>query len=173
MRSDEEVREVPADVEMGTITAVEGLDPRLKFAYDTWQSREAQSKKRIEDHESRERLLTNEIYQLVGFASAFQSLLLTAVAQGDSKKKIFTRLKRTLSTEVEARKTFSSRLQQLRQEGEFFDFQRTNDYIKKSNKFALRLFGFSFTAMAWVALAIGIFGVLCLVTIHRLLCHSS
>jgi len=84
MRSDEEVREVPADVEMGMITAVEGLNPRLKLAYDTWQSREAQSKKCIEDHESRERLLTNEIYQLVGFASAFQSLLLTAVAQGDS-----------------------------------------------------------------------------------------
>jgi hypothetical protein len=81
MRSDEEVREVPADVEMGMITAVEGLHPTLKFASDTWQNREAQSKKRIEDHESRERLLTNEIYQLVGFASAFQSLLLTAVAQ--------------------------------------------------------------------------------------------
>lgn len=84
MRSDEEVREVPADVEMGMITAVEGLHPTLKFASDTWQNREAQSKKRIEDHESRERLLTNEIHQLVGFASAFQSLLLTAVAQGDS-----------------------------------------------------------------------------------------
>jgi len=84
MRSDEEVREVPADVEMGMISAVEGLDPRLKFAYDTWQSCEVQSKKHIEDHESRERLLTNEIYQLVGFASAFQSLLLTTVVQGDS-----------------------------------------------------------------------------------------
>jgi hypothetical protein len=133
MRSDEEVREVPADVEMGMITAVEGLNPRLKLAYDTWQSREAQSKKRIEDHESRERLLTNEIYQLVGFASAFQSLLLTAVAQATQlhchnvgipltlssfatvvtiagvwqQKNIITRLKRTLSTEVEARKVWN------------------------------------------------------------------
>jgi hypothetical protein len=66
-----------------------------------------------------------------------------------------------------------SRLQRLRQEGKFFGFERTNDYIIKSTKFAWSVFGFSFTATTWVALAIGIFGALCLVAIDQLLCHSS
>jgi len=67
--------------------------------------------------------------------------------------------------EKAVQKTLTSRLQQLRREGEFFDFQRTNDDIIKSTKFAGSLFGFSFTAMTSVALAIGIFGALCLVVI--------
>jgi len=83
------------------------------------------------------------------------------------------RWQRVIVLEKAVQKTFTSRLQQLRQEGEFFDFERTNDYIKKSTKFAPSLFGFSFTATACVALAIGIFGALCLVAIDRLLCHSS
>jgi hypothetical protein len=69
--------------------------------------------------------------------------------------------------------TFTSRLQRLRQEGEFFDFERTNDYIKKSTKFGVRLFGFSFTATVWVALVIPLFGALSSGSIIGLLCYSS
>jgi len=65
------------------------------------------------------------------------------------------------------------RVQRLRQEGKLFDFEITNDYINRRTKFALHLFGFSLTATTWVALAIGIFGVLCSVAIGQLLCHSS
>ncbi|CAM6028853.1 unnamed protein product [Sphagnum balticum] len=69
--------------------------------------------------------------------------------------------------------TFTSRLQRLKQEGRDFSFRSSNDYIIESTKFGRSLFGFSFTATTWVALAIGIFGALCLVAIDRLLCHSS
>ncbi|KAH8942965.1 hypothetical protein BDL97_13G024300 [Sphagnum fallax] len=171
MRSDEEVREVPADVEMGMITAVEGLHPTLKFASDTWQNREAQSKKRIEDHESRERLLTNEIYQLVGFASAFQSLLLTAVAQGDSKKNIITRLKRTLSTEVEARKGYSARLRALEELGNEFSVTRLSQLPIEQ---AAAAPGTSrwVTYNDFVVVCVLLLGVICFLFIYRILCNA-
>jgi len=105
-------------------------NPSLKLAHGIWQSSEAQLKKRIANHESPVSNLTNEIYQWLGFASAFQGLLLTAVAQASQlkchnvgiplalslfatvvtlagvwqKKGIITELKRTLSTEDLVRK---------------------------------------------------------------------
>ncbi|CAM6028857.1 unnamed protein product [Sphagnum balticum] len=70
------------DLERGIITKLQEIeaDPRLKLAHGIWQSSEAQLKNRIANHESQVSNLTNEIYQLLGFASAFQGLLLTAVA---------------------------------------------------------------------------------------------
>ncbi len=108
-------------------------DPSLKWAHGIWQSREAQLKKGIANHESRVSNLTNEIYQLLGFASAFQGLLLTAVAQASQlkchnvgiplalslfatvvtlagvwqKKGIISELKRTLSTEDLVRRVWT------------------------------------------------------------------
>jgi hypothetical protein len=121
-----------ADLERGMLIKLQEIDndPTLKRAHGIWQSREAQLKKGIETHESRVSNLTNEIYQLPGFASAFQGLLLTAVAQATQlkcqnvgiplalslfatvvtlagvwqKKGIVTKLKRTLSTEDLVRK---------------------------------------------------------------------
>jgi len=121
-----------ADLEMGMLSKLQEIEaaPRLKWAHGIWQSREAQLKKSIDNHESRVSNLTNEIYQLVGFASAFQGLLLTAVAQASQlkchnvaiplvlssfatvvtllgvwqKNRIITNLKRTLSTEDIVRK---------------------------------------------------------------------
>jgi hypothetical protein len=107
--------------------------PTLRFAHGIWQSREAQLRNCIGNHESRVSNLTNEIYQLLGFASAFQGLLLTAVAQASQlkchnvgiplalslfatvvtlagvwqKKGIITKLKRTLSTEDLVRKVWT------------------------------------------------------------------
>jgi len=124
-----------ADLERGIIIKLQEIqaDETLKYAYDIWQSREAHLKKRIANHESRVSNLTNEIYQLLGFASAFQGLLLTAVAQASQlkchnvgiplalslfatvvalagvwqKKGIITELKRTLSTEDLVRKVWT------------------------------------------------------------------
>ncbi len=121
-----------ADLERGNIIKLQEIqaDETLKYAYDIWQTREAQLKKRVANHESQVSNLTNEIYQLLGFASAFQGLLLTAVAQASQlkchnvgiplalslfatvvtlagvwqKKGIITELKRTLSTEDLVRK---------------------------------------------------------------------
>jgi len=64
---------------------IEG-NPKLKLAHDTWQTRVAEFNQRIGSHDKQERDLTNEIYQLLGFDSAFQGLLLTAVAQAGQLK---------------------------------------------------------------------------------------
>jgi hypothetical protein len=120
-----------ADLERGIIITLRDImaDPILKLAHGIWQSSEAQLKNRIANHKSRLSNLTNEIYQLLGFASAFQGLLLTAVAQATQlkcrnvgiplalslfatvftlvgvwqKKGIITKLKRTLSIEDRVR----------------------------------------------------------------------
>lgn len=171
----------------------------LGVALADWERSEQAYRKRVHRKKKVLRNTRTEVITLTGFFLALQGLLLTAAAISSSsqctnlgfllavsgvvsfcalafvchKEVTMRRLQSVIVLEKAVQKTFSSRLQQLRQEGEFFDFERTNDYIKKSNKFALRLFGFSFTATAWVALAIGIFGALCLVAIDRLLCHSS
>jgi hypothetical protein len=171
----------------------------LFVALADWERSEKAYRKRVHRKKKVLRNTRIEVITLTGFFLALQGFLLTAAAVSSSsqctnlgfllavsglvtfcvlafvchKEVTMRRLQSVIMLEKAVQKTFTSRLQQLRQEGEFFDFERTNDYIIKSTEFALRLFGFSFTAMAWVALAIGIFGVLCLVTIHRLLCHSS
>jgi hypothetical protein len=124
-----------ADLERGMLFKLQEIehDPSLKWAHGIWQSREAQLKKCIDNHESQVNNLTNEIYQLLGFASTFQGLLLTAVAQSSQlkchnvgiplalslfatvvtlagvwqKKGIITKLKRTLSTEDLVRKVWT------------------------------------------------------------------
>jgi len=72
------------DVEQGIkrLQDIKG-NPRLKLAHCKWQSRAAEYNQRIASHESQVRNVTNEIY---GFDSAFQGLLLTAVAQASQLK---------------------------------------------------------------------------------------
>ncbi|CAM6028866.1 unnamed protein product [Sphagnum balticum] len=123
-------------------------DPRLKLAQGRWQSREAELNERIANDASQVSNLTNEIYQLLGFASAFQGLLLTAVAQASQlkchnvgiplalslfatvvtlagvwqKKGIITKLKRTVSTNKRVRRAYEIRVQTLEQQGNIFNF---------------------------------------------------
>jgi hypothetical protein len=60
-----------ADLETGMLIKLQEIehDPSLKWAHGIWQSREAQLKKGIDNHESRVSTLTNEIYHLLGFAA--------------------------------------------------------------------------------------------------------
>jgi hypothetical protein len=99
-------------------------------ALEVWQSREEVIEKHVEKKEKEIRSIRNEIYQVVGFYSAFQGLLLTAVAQSSllhwnnrgyplalsafatgiaatgvvQKNKIISDLKKTLASENPARK---------------------------------------------------------------------
>jgi hypothetical protein len=52
-----------------------------RVALEEWQSSEELLGKRVEKKEKEIRSIRNEIYQVVGFYSAFQGLLLTAIAQ--------------------------------------------------------------------------------------------
>jgi hypothetical protein len=174
-------------------------DPTLKRAHGIWQSREAQLKKGIENHESRVSNLTNEIYQLPGFASAFQGLLLTAVAQATQlkcqnvgiplalslfatvvtlagvwqKKGIVTKLKRTLSTEDLVRKAYKIRVQNLEQQGMQFMF---NDLPEVPNRGRAGPAGTC--SSLWVTYNNGVvvcillLGGICSLFIYRVLCDA-
>jgi hypothetical protein len=101
-----------------------------RVALEDWQSSAELMGKRVEKREKEIRSTRNEIYQVVGFYSAFQGLLLTAIAQSNllhwnnrgyplalsafatgiaatgvvQKNKIISDWKKTLATENPARK---------------------------------------------------------------------
>jgi hypothetical protein len=56
-------------------------DPLLKAALGEWNRKEQILSARLESKEKRGDFLLNEIYQLMGFFSVFQGVLLTAVSQ--------------------------------------------------------------------------------------------
>jgi uncharacterized protein YbaP (TraB family) len=55
----------------------------LKVALEEWESNAEVFGKRVDKKQQEVRNIVNEIYQVVGFYSAFQGLLLTAVAQSN------------------------------------------------------------------------------------------
>lgn len=55
----------------------------LKEAYETWQAKDLLFASRVDKKRKQSNALRNEIYQLIGFYSVFQGVLLTAVAQSN------------------------------------------------------------------------------------------
>ncbi|KAH8942969.1 hypothetical protein BDL97_13G024700, partial [Sphagnum fallax] len=175
-------------------------DATLRFAYDIWQSSEAQLEKRIDNHKSQVSNLTNEIYQLLGFVSAFQGLLLTAVAQASQlkchnvgiplalslfatvvtlagvcqKKGIITELKTTLSTEDLVRQAYKIRVQNLEQQGNKFMF---NDLPQVTNRGTEGPAGTCsskwITYNNGVVVCVLLLGGICSLFIYRVLCDAS
>ncbi|CAM6051875.1 unnamed protein product [Sphagnum compactum] len=142
-------------------------------ALEDWQSSAELMGKRVEKREKEIRSTRNEIYQVVGFYSAFQGLLLTAIAQSSllhwnnrgyplalsayatgiaatgvvQKNKIISDWKKTLATENPARKAFIHRVDRLRIEGINFPFQDVyeDECKKKEPPTKLNMFSFLFT----------------------------
>ncbi|CAK9251525.1 unnamed protein product [Sphagnum jensenii] len=73
------------EIEFRNLMAFRGLpntkENLCKVALEDWQSSAELMGKRVEKRQKEIRSTRNEIYQVVGFYSAFQGLLLTAVAQ--------------------------------------------------------------------------------------------
>jgi hypothetical protein len=69
------------------LVRIKGLEPNrtnlLTVALEEWQSNAEVFGKRVDKKQKEVRNIVNEIYQVVGFYSAFQGLLLTAVAQSN------------------------------------------------------------------------------------------
>jgi len=69
------------------LLSIKGLEHNginlLKVALEEWQSEAEVYGKRVDKRQNEVRNIVNEIYQVVGFYSAFQGLLLTAVAQSN------------------------------------------------------------------------------------------
>jgi hypothetical protein len=174
-------------------------DATLKWAHGIWQSREAQLKKSIDNLESRVSNLTNEIYQLLGFAGAFQGLLLTTVAQASQlkchnvgiplalslfatvvtlagvwqKKAIITRLKKTLSTEAGARQAYMTMVQTLEQQGNKFSFtDLPQPTIEEPAGPAGTCSSPSFTYNNGVVVCVLLLGAICSLFIYRVLCDA-
>jgi len=60
--------------------------PELKFSLADWESNFKKSLGRVENKRTRTMNLKNELYQMIGFYSVFQGVVLTAVAQASSLK---------------------------------------------------------------------------------------
>jgi hypothetical protein len=75
------------ETEFRNLMAFRGMDRTkenlCRVALEYWQSSAELMGKRVEKREKEIRSTRNEIYQVVGFYSAFQGLLLTAIAQSN------------------------------------------------------------------------------------------
>ena len=73
------------EVEAENLVQIEST-PRLKMILAEWQSNFKLARDRIETKRTRRINAKNELYQLIGFYSVFQGVVLTAVAQASTVK---------------------------------------------------------------------------------------
>ncbi|CAK9219411.1 unnamed protein product [Sphagnum troendelagicum] len=171
-------------------------------ALEYWQSSAELMEKRVEKKEKAIRSTRNEIYQVVGFYSAFQGLLLTAIAQSNllhwnnrgyplalsafatgitvtgvvQKNMIISALKKTIASENPARKALIHRVDRLLLEGIRFLFQDVyEDECKKIYKQTKlnRLYSFLFNYETLVVSTLITFGALCVASMLQILRHPD
>jgi hypothetical protein len=128
-----------------------------KVALEEWQNNAILFGNRVDKRKKESRNIRNEVYQLVGFFSAFQGLLLTAVAQSSllhknnrafplalsafatvltvlgvgQKNKQIRELRKTIKDEDPTRKVFLARVRKLKQQGIKFSFQKCAEEEEK------------------------------------------
>ncbi|KAH9537389.1 hypothetical protein CY35_16G051000 [Sphagnum magellanicum] len=195
------------EIEFWNLMAFRGLpntkENLCRVALEDWQSSAELMGKRVEKREKEIRSTRNEIYQVMGFYSAFQGLLLTAVAQSNllqwnnggyplalsafatgiaaigavQKNKIISAWKETNKQENPARKAFIHRVERLRIGGICFPFK---DEYKDEPKLAIypkTLFGtihtFLFTYETLVTATLITFGALCVASMLQILHHPN
>lgn len=73
------------EVEADNLVDIEA-NPRLKVILPEWQSRFRLARDRVDTKRTRSINVKNELYQLIGFYSVFQGVVLTAVAQASTVK---------------------------------------------------------------------------------------
>lgn len=73
-----------AEVEIDSLLWIKRAgNEKLKQALETWQSKDHLLASRVDKKRKQSNALINEIYQLIGFYSVFQGVLLTAVSQSN------------------------------------------------------------------------------------------
>ncbi|KAH9537393.1 hypothetical protein CY35_16G051300 [Sphagnum magellanicum] len=173
-----------------------------RVALEDWQSSAELMGKRVEKRQKEIRSIRNEIYQVVGFYSAFQGLLLTAIAQSSllhwnnrgyplalsafatgiaatgvvQKNMIIRDWKKTIASENPARKGLIGRVNKLRTEGIEFRFQDVYDEeVKKKKQETMlnMLFSLLFTYDSLVVATLITFGVLCGASMLQILRHPD
>jgi hypothetical protein len=192
------------EIEFRNLMAFRGLlntkENLCEVALEDWESSQELLGKRVEKKEKEIRSTRNEIYQVVGFYSAFQGLLLTAIAQSNllhwnnrgyplalsafatgitvtgvvQKNMIISALKKTIASENPARKALIHRVDRLLIEGIGFLFQDVYEdecKVKKQQTKLNRLYSFLFNYETLVVATLITFGALCVASMLQILRH--
>lgn len=181
-----------AEIEINSLLWIKSPgNEALKEAYETWQAKDVLFATRVDKKRKQSSSLMNEIYQLVGFYSVFQGVLLTAVAQssllhcdnwwtafflsllaslvtvGGVIQKFLSvlSLEKTISNEEISRKDCIRRVQSLLQKREKFQLRTVRDNTKPEPK-QTRLE----VSAVLVVLVLLLFSALFLASILQILC---
>ncbi|CAK9264058.1 unnamed protein product [Sphagnum jensenii] len=173
-----------------------------KVALEDWRSKEEELGELVEKKEKEIRSTTNEIYQVVGFYSAFQGLLLTAIAQSNLlhwnnrgyplalsafatgiaatgvvlKNMNISAFKKTIASYKPARQALHDRVNKLRTEGSRFPFQDEYDEeckgIYEQTKLK-KLYSFLVNYETLLVTTLITFGALCAASMLQILRHPD
>ncbi|CAM6051368.1 unnamed protein product [Sphagnum compactum] len=174
----------------------------LKVALEEWQSNAEVFGKRVDKKQKEVRNIMNEIYQVVGFYSAFQGLLLTAVAQSNllhcnnlgfplalsalatfvavvgigQKSLNILQFNKLIQSEDPTRKAYLNRVDKLKELGTAFDFKKIylEEEVQKpqESKYAA-VYLLLISYEGGLVATLILFGGLCLATICQILCNPS
>jgi len=173
-----------------------------KVAMEDWLRTAESLGKRVKKDEKEIRSTRNEIYQVVGFYSAFQGLLLTAIAQSTllhwnnrgyplalsafatgiavtgvvQKNMNISAWKKTIASEKPSRKALLHRVDRLRTEGITFPFQEVYEEeckkIYEKTKLE-KLYLFLVSYETLIVATLITFGALCVASMLQILRHPD
>ncbi|CAK9875519.1 unnamed protein product [Sphagnum jensenii] len=180
----------PNEIEADRLLEIDSV-PKLKLILTEWEKRFEVSSLRIEKKNTRSINAKNELYQLIGFYSVFQGVVLTAVAQTSLIQcqqswgpvslsllasiativSVYTKLKdysdhrKSLEEETASSKILDSCISKLKEEGKNFKFPDIQDR-KKTSK------GLEPLYIVAVILALILFSGITLASCFAILCQN-
>ncbi|CAK9867838.1 unnamed protein product [Sphagnum jensenii] len=156
---DEEEEVNPVEEEARFLLEIE-KNKKLKVTLREWEKRYKVARERIEKKSARASNAKNELYQLIGFYSVFQGVVLTAVAQSSTifckqswgpaslsllasivtvlsvhfKLIDYSELKSSLDQEIKDSKVLHLQIGELKARGKKFDFRWFKDKLRSKEK---------------------------------------
>ncbi|KAH9566719.1 hypothetical protein CY35_04G143800 [Sphagnum magellanicum] len=181
----------PREIEAERLLEIDSV-PKLKRILKEWEKRFEVSSLRIEKKSTRSINAKNELYQLIGFYSVFQGVVLTAVAQTNLIQcqqswgpvslsllasiativSVYIKLKdygdhrKALEEETAISQALHLRISRLKQEGKNFEFPEI-PFGKKTSK------GLASLYIVAVILALILFSGITLASCFAILCHQG
>ncbi|KAH9530766.1 hypothetical protein CY35_19G001900 [Sphagnum magellanicum] len=160
-------------------------DPKLNRALIDWETQFKVALSRIEKKRTRSINTKNELYQLIGFYSVFQGVVLTAVAQKNlircsqswatiasvyAKLKDYSQLRRALEEETNDSKVWQNSIRVLRTTGAEFKFPQPVELAELSEKKSAGLKLIYFWA---ILLSLLLFSAIILASCFVVLCNGN
>jgi hypothetical protein len=158
-KEEEEDEVNPVEEEARYLLEIE-KNEKLKVTLREWEKRYKVARERIEKKSTRASNAKNELYQLIGFYSVFQGVVLTAVAQSSTifckqswgpaslsllasivtvlsvhfKLNNYSKLKSSLDQEIKDSKVLHEQIGELKARGKKFDFRWFKDKLRSKEK---------------------------------------